>query len=266
MKFVSLDIPRARLEGRRVVIVGSGPGVLDNDDGFIDGHDVVIRVNNYRLSSEAGFRCDIFYSFFGNSIRKTRDELAHDGVTLCICKCPNAHAIQSEWHRRHGLMAGVDFRWIYAKRAGWWFCDTYLPEPAEFMAVFEMLGGHVPTTGFSAIQFVLGCKPAALHLTGFDFFRSGIHNVTEHWGEKNVGDPIGHVPEVELQWLRDHMFEHPITCDPRLMRALARRKHERRTESDVPIQRHDLSGVPQNGQRVPLHRAPRRAFLPRHRH
>lgn len=221
MRFVGKSNVSARLEGRRVCIVGSGPGVLDNAPGFIDGHDVVVRVNNYKLSAATGRRTDVFYSFFGNSIRKTAAELKRDGVTLCMCKCPNAQAIQSDWHRQHGKMMGVDFRWIYQKRDPFWFCDTYAPGLDDFLATFNLLGRHMPTTGFAAILDVLACDPAGLYLTGFDFFRSGVHNVNERWSEKNTEDPIGHVPERELAWLADQLPNLPhVSCDARLTEAI----------------------------------------------
>lgn len=221
MRFVSKSDVRLRLEGRRVAIVGSGPGVLDNDPGFIDGHDVVVRVNNYRTCVRAGFRTDVFYSFFGNSIRKSAEELKSDGVTLCLCKCPNAHAIHSEWHRRRGKLQGVDFRWIYRQRASFWFCDTYVPSLDEFLDKLVLLDGHVPTTGFAAILDVLACAPASVFLTGFDFFRSGLHNVNEAWRPKNLDDPVGHVPERELAWLAENAKRYPITCDPKLRQAMS---------------------------------------------
>jgi hypothetical protein len=220
MRFIGKSDVRARLEGRRVCIVGSGPGVLDNAPGFIDRHDVVVRVNNYKLSAATGQRTDVHYSFYGNSIRKPTAELKRDGVTLCMCKCPNALAIDSPWHRRHGKMTGVDFRWIYQKRSAFWFCDTYVPELSDFLATFNLLGWHVPTTGFSAILDVLACDPASLHLTGFDFFKSGIHNVNERWSERNLDDPIGHVPERECAWLAANMSRYPITVDAALARAM----------------------------------------------
>lgn len=221
MRFVGKSGVRARLEGRRVCIVGSGPGVLDNAPGFIDGHDLVLRVNNYKLSAAAGRRTDVHFSFYGNSIKKTAQDLKRDGVTLCMCKCPNAPAIESEWHRRHGKQHGVDFRWIYQKRAGFWFCDTYVPDVATFLSHFALLGNHVPTTGFAAILDVLSCDPASLHLTGFDFFRSGLHNVDERWSEKNTEDPIGHVPQAELAWLAGQLPNLPhVSCDKRLTQAI----------------------------------------------
>lgn len=216
-----------RLEGKTVAVVGSGPGVLSNPENFIDSHDVVLRVNNYHIFREGsrrfvtGQRTDVYYSFFGSSIRKTSHELIKDGVTLCLCKCPNSYAItHSEWHIKNDKMTGVDFRYIYELRNGWWFCDTYIPTDEDFLASFNMLKYHIPTTGFSAILEVLESKPKGVYLTGFDFFRSGIHNVRVPWRMKNNGDPIGHVPEKELEWLRDNQHKYPITADAHLAKLL----------------------------------------------
>ncbi len=208
------------IEGKRVAIIGSGPGVLANEPGYIDSHQVVVRVNNYKTSLPAGFRTDVFYSFFGRSVRKTAEELNGDGVSLCLAKCPDAHCIDSEWHIRNGKMRGVDFREIYKERKGWWFCPTYVPSVDEFMRNFEILGGRVPTTGFSAILDVLSYKPASVYLSGFDFFQSKIHNVNEPWNRINPNDPIGHVPDGEKTWLAANMSRYPITVDTQLALAL----------------------------------------------
>lgn len=220
MRFVTESELRARLEGKRVAIVGSGPGVLENAPGLIDSHDEVVRVNNYRLSEPTGNRTSIFYSFFGHSIRKSIEELRRDGVTLCMCKCPNADALSSDWHRLRRKTHGTDFRWIYQERKRWWFCDTWVPELQTFLDKVALLGGHVPTTGFAAILDVLRAQPASLFLTGFDFFRSGLHNVNEPWCEKNLDDPLRHVPDRELKWLAEHWSGLPVTGDAALLREI----------------------------------------------
>lgn len=213
MRFLQTHELLPFFEGRSVAIVGSGPGVLTNPQGFVDGHEVVVRVNNYKLSNAAGFRTDVFYSFFGSSIRKTAAELKRDGVRLCICKCPNDHAIESEWHRRHGLMIGVDYRPHYQRRRDFWFCDVFIPSREEFLATFDLLGRHVPTTGFAAILKVLSLAPRSVYLTGFDFFSSRLHNVNEPWRPRNPSDPIRHRPERELAWLAANAGRWPMTFD-----------------------------------------------------
>lgn len=222
MRWLSRQEVRPRFEGRTVAVVGSGPGILENKPGVIDGHEVVVRVNNYRcIDYRTGRRCDVFYSFFGSSIRKTADELRADGVTLCMSKIPDAQPIESDWHRRNGKMIGVDFRPHFRRRRDWWFCDTYVPTVAEFMVAFDLLGRHMPTSGFAAVIDVLDFGPKRVHLSGFDFFRSKIHNLKDPWRPKNLDDPIGHVPEAELAWLRRAAPTLPITCDPTLERLLA---------------------------------------------
>jgi len=176
----------------------------------------VVRVNNYRTGPAQGFRTDVFYSFFGGSIRKTADELKADGVALCMCKCPNAKFMESEWHQRMRKTNGVDFRYIYRDRAAWWFCPTYVATLDDFLKVFEMLGKHIPSTGFSALLEVLSHDPASVYLTGFDFFASRVHNVNEPWRPGNPDDPIGHAPERERDWLAANLGQHRISLDKRL--------------------------------------------------
>lgn len=205
---------REFFEGKTVAIVGSGPGSLDNEPGFVDAHDVVVRVNNYKTGPAQGYRCDAFYSFHGSSIRKTAGELKADGVKLVLCKCPDAKFLDSEWHRKNNKPHGVDFRYIYRDRANWWFCQTYVPTKEEFISVFYALDRHIPSTGFSAILEVLQHEPKSIYLTGFDFFASRIHNVNEPWRPGNPDDPIGHAPELERKWLSENMSR--VTMDRRL--------------------------------------------------
>lgn len=221
MRFISIDEARETIRGKRVAVVGGGPTALGNRPGFIDAHDIVVRVNNYRTGEDQGRRCDVFYSFFGSSIRKTREDLERDGVRLCWAKCPDGKPLDSAWHERQGKTNGIDFRYIYRERAAWWWCDTAIPDAGHFLRGVDRLGGHVPTTGFSAIVDVLESEPAAVYLTGFDFFRSGQHNVDERWKPGDPADPIGHRPEAERAWLRANWLKHPIYVDRRLEELLA---------------------------------------------
>ena len=214
MRFVTRQDCKARFEGKTVAIVGGGPGAALNDPGIIDRHDVVVRVNNYKLTGpRTGKRTDVFYSFFGSSIRKRAEDLIADGVTLCMNKCPDAHPIQSEWHELNCKMIGVDFRPHFRRRASWWFCDTYIPTVDEFMVGFNLLRRRMPTTGFSAILDIVSFNPRSIYLTGFDFYSSKIHNLNERWRPANAADPIGHHPRREQEWLVQNMGRYPINID-----------------------------------------------------
>lgn len=215
-RFVTFSEASEQLRGKTVAVVGSAPSVLDNAPGFVDEHEVVCRINNYKLGPAQGIRTDVFYSFFGSSIRKTAAELQRDGVTLCMAKCPNAKPLTSEWHERNNKPLGVDFRYIYEARQDFWFCDTFVPSVEHFLRSFELLGKHIPTTGFAAILDVLACEPRSVYLTGFDFMTSGIHNVDEKWRPGDPADPIGHRPEREFAWVRANRSMLPLTFDKHL--------------------------------------------------
>lgn len=201
-----------RFKGKRVAIVGSGPSVLENKKGFIDSHDLVVRVNNYKLSPAAGFRTDVHYSFYGVSIRKLRDDLINDGVTLCMCKLPNENFIETTWHARNNKLHGLDFKRVYQKRKDWWFCDTYVPIKERLIAYMDILEGHMPTSGFSCLLDISSFD-CDIYLTGFDFFTSRIHNVDEPWKPANKRDPIRHRPALELAWLKSNLKKLDLRTD-----------------------------------------------------
>jgi len=201
VQFVDREFLAGYFRGRSVAIVGSGPGAAGNADR-IEACDIVVRVNNYKLTPETGKRCDVHYAFYGSSIGKSVRDLKRDGVTLCMCKCPNGQPIESEWHRKNKKMLGIDFRYIYRLRESYWFCPTYVPSSEEFRESFALLGNHIPSTGFSAIWTILGLPSGPIFVTGFDFFTSGIHNLDEPWRHKNTDDPIGHRPDIEKAQFR----------------------------------------------------------------
>lgn len=222
MRYVDFKAVAERFRGKSVAIVGSAPSATENRKGVIDSHDVVVRVNNYKLGRGLGRRADVHYSFYGRSIRKKAPDLKCDGVTLCMCKCPDAMPITCDWHIQNGKINGIDFRYIYRMRFAFWFCDTYIPDVPSFLEKYFLLGKHIPTTGFAAVLDVLACEPKSVYLTGFDFFTSGKHNVTDRWIPGDTADPIGHRPEVESAWLANNASKYPLTFDPTLSRLLER--------------------------------------------
>jgi len=219
VRFVSFDDVADTFRGKSVAVVGSGPGVLDNASGFVDSHDVVVRINNHKCSDAAGWRTDCHYSFYGKSIRKTADELRAEGVKLLMCKCPEGQPLQSAWHEQNHRMEGVNFSYIYAFRRTFWFGNVFIPDAARFLRKMTLLGNHIPTTGFSAILDIVECEPASIFLTGYDFMTSGLHNVNEPWRPGRPDDPIGHRPEAEAAWVAANAQR--FTFDARLSEIMA---------------------------------------------
>ena len=201
-KFIDFEQVKDIFNGKTVAIVGSGPSVLDNPVGRIDSFDIVCRINNFKIFPETGSRTDVFYSFFGGSIFTTHKELKD--TWLCMAKYPVGgigHLV--EWGNYQPNPRGINYEWVYENRRDWWFCDTYIPTMERFVEYFNLLDRHVPTTGFSCILDINECD-CEIYLTGFDFFKSGKHNVNEKWIHRNPEDPIGHRPELERQWISDH--------------------------------------------------------------
>ena len=221
VQFITFDTVRRFFAGKSVAIIGSAPSCLESSGDLIDSHDIVLRVNNFKtkgFEDRVGARTDVHYSFYGTSIKTTADELKRGGVRLCLCKCPNAKPIKSEWHERRAKPHGVDFTYIYKLREHFWFTDTYVPDVASFMEKFNLLGGHIPTTGFAAILDVLACPIARATLIGFDFFSSKKHNVNEPWRPGDPSDPIGHRPDLEAQWIADNAHKYLLTLDETMSR------------------------------------------------
>lgn len=210
--------------GKSVAIVGSGPGSAENEPGVIDGHDVVLRVSNYKTGAAQGVRCDVHYSFYGSSIKTTAKQLLADGCKLLMCKLPNSRPIPEElcwWHLKNAKHHGINYRYIYELRAKWWPAPVFVPDDARFRAKFNLLSQHQPTTGFAAILDVLECEPREVLLTGFDFFESGLHNVDEKWRPGDPTDPICHRPDLERAWIKEHAGTYPLKFDKRLAALLA---------------------------------------------
>lgn len=198
------DYVKKIFEGKRVVILGSAPSVKLNKGKNIDKYDVIVRINNYDLEKYKDFigtRTDVHYAFYGNSIRKKKEELLKEGVYLCMCKCPNAKVLD------HDKMVdfdpqnfGGDFRYIYKIREKFWFCKTYVPRKEILMEQMERLSGHMPTTGFAAVLTILDFHPKELYVTGFDGFTSKLHNIDQAWRDKsNRIDPVAHDPMREMR-------------------------------------------------------------------
>ena len=215
-------------KNKRVVVFGSAPSCLQNDGKEIDKYDLIVRVNNYKIKgfeAHTGSRTDVHYSFYGSSIKKTKEDLISDGVKLCMTKCPNAVCHMTEWHiKKNNHPYGCDFRYINKKRENWWFCDTYVPTKEDYIRGFDLMGQHVPTCGFACILDLIDCKPKELYITGFTFMKCEKcgkrgwdckceapkvgHNVNEKWRRKNPDDPIKHEPQREYELLIEFAKKH----------------------------------------------------------
>jgi hypothetical protein len=158
---------------KSVIILGSAPSVKENKAEFLESFDVIVRLNNYKFFNEC-VRTDIYYSYFGRSIKKTKQDIINDDIKYIICKYPNCNwgdpkdGIQDNWS------------WVYEYRKGFFPIPYYIPSNKVFKENFDILN-RVPTTGIAAILDIFRFKPKSIYISGFDFFSSKIHNIGEPW-------------------------------------------------------------------------------------
>ena len=201
------------IEGKRVIVMGSAPSVLENNGKDIDNYDIVVRVNNFKIDGfekQVGTKLDIYYSFFGTSIEKTNEELKRHKLKFIMCKYPNESFMDHTGGvAKDGISA--DFRRTYNVRKYWWEFPIWIPKMKYFKENFEKLF-RVPTTGISAILDILRFNPKSLNITGFDFMTSGIHDTNVRW---NKGD--GNHDHVRERYLIAELRNKgKIVCDEHL--------------------------------------------------
>jgi len=171
----SLELLKSYIDGKKLLIVGGAPSASKKSKEWYDSFDIIVRCNNYKKINSS--RTDIFFSYFGRNIKKSKEELIADGVKFLINKCPNSD--MSDVIKNYTITM-ADYRWIYDLRKDWWFCPLISLTEEELLSQIDLLGGFMPTVGLSAILFFkqFNCK---INIIGFDCFKSGIHNLDEKW-------------------------------------------------------------------------------------
>lgn len=206
------------VQGRSVLILGSAPTVVEMPAAEMEGYDVIVRVNNFKLFN-ACRRADIWYTMAGGSILKPLGDLRESGCRLCFLKNPFANVRQL----LGGRMMEQDFRQAYVRwRAHWFELPWYIQTVENWYWLAAQIG-QVVTTGLSAIVDLHRFKPARMHLAGFDFFSSMKHNIDMPVRLKPW--PKHHDFEAEMLFARSFIRRAKnITCDRAMKRIFANPK------------------------------------------
>jgi len=163
------------IQNKKLLIVGGGPSASNKLKKWYDSFDIVVRLNNYKMVNSD--RTDIYFSYFGRNIKKTKEELLKNGVKFLINKCPNENVTELDANDKIQMH---DYRWIYDLRKDWWFKPLISLTKEELLYQIDLLDGYMPTIGLSAILFFIKYIKI-IHIIGFDCFQSGIHNLNEKW-------------------------------------------------------------------------------------
>ena len=211
-----LSLPRWR--GASLAIVGNAGYLADHEQGaLIDGHNLVLRMNNFQtqgLERHVGSRTDVFFSSFFDDVSLSEQRLS--GEPLLISSVPNNFRKEEGLRSRHGekITAGL----LKLRRQ-----EAFAPDLTYFQEKRDQIGSY-PTTG--AMALFLACEYlleicGRIFVTGFSFFEGRTH----YFSQQQV-TPVNHNTQREREvlgkLLQPHLASGRIQLDPLMLAALTR--------------------------------------------
>lgn len=192
---------------KRVAIVGGADSVLKEKlGGYIDGFDVVVRINKgveiiAAQSEYVGERTDVLF----HSFLEIAPHLGGSPITPGL------------WHERNVKILlfalNYEYGWnilklflLFLKNTKRKFKFSQLSKDLYLKNV-AVVQPNGPTTGFIAINTVFNCQPKELYITGITFFKTP-HNteyrsVSDDFLKKTLNVNNIHDAELEYQHVKD---------------------------------------------------------------
>jgi hypothetical protein len=162
--------PLHRFRGKRIAVVGPASSAFNTGKGaYIDGFDIVVRVNKSALTVDAGKHAV--------DIGARTDVLFH-------CFLENMHSgggkLDFEMYKRQGIRDVINPRYEWTGlRNSFNFYKKYLAPQRTYVLPHKLyadidrsLGQYRPTTGYSALCTLLEADFSELYITGFTFFKT----------------------------------------------------------------------------------------------
>jgi hypothetical protein len=163
--------------GKSILIMGSAPSVVKLTPKFMDSFDLICRVNNFSFFNECK-RTDIWYTMAGRSIKKTTGDLKTGKCKLAFLKTPFRNIVTYNRDGSINKLQSFDSRAHYIKcRKRWFEVPFYLQNVNHWRWLTAQIG-QIVTTGLSAIVDLYRFNPKSMHVAGFDFFSSRLHNIS----------------------------------------------------------------------------------------
>lgn len=194
---------------KKVAIVGGADSVLNDKLGkFIDSFDVVVRINNGLIpipmqKDYIGEKTDfLFHSFY---VRNNDAGSSPIDIDLFSKKVNNMIIFANNYKCSiYSLRNFIYFIKITKNKLK--FSQINKKQFFENKNILHPFGA---TTGFSAINTILNCKPKELYITGFTFFKTP-HNSAYRTFKKD--EPIfqsgSHNAEEEYKYIKKLYYEN----------------------------------------------------------
>ncbi|MDO6390237.1 glycosyltransferase family 29 protein [Pontibacter sp. BT731] len=158
------------LTNKRIAVVGPASSAYNTNNGkYIDGFDFIVRINKApdiiksgRFQNDIGTRTDIlFHSFFEN-------EFSGGGpLNFNLFNELEIKYVINPIPGYFGRRTVFNFYKKYLKAQ-----TTYLLPKKDYDEIKPKFGAFRPTTGFSALQFLMNSNFKELYITGFTFFKT----------------------------------------------------------------------------------------------
>ncbi|MBT1688327.1 glycosyltransferase family 29 protein [Dawidia soli] len=162
--------PQDRFRGKRIAIVGPASSAFKTGNGaYIDGFDIVVRVNKSALTVDAGKHAA--------DIGERTDVLFH-------CFLENMHSgggkLDFDMYSRQGIQAVINprYEWTGLRNSFNFYKKYLMPQRTYVLSrklykdIGRSLGQYRPTTGYSALCALLESDFSELYITGFTFFKT----------------------------------------------------------------------------------------------
>jgi hypothetical protein len=217
------------VRGKRIAIVGAASSAFNTNKGeFIDGFDIVIRINKAphllkdgKFKSDIGMKADVlFHSFYEN-------ETSGGGkLDIKLFNQLGIRFLVNPITSYEGKRVTLNF---YKK----YLCGTpvFFLKDSKYRETVRELSGFEPTIGFCALKSVLQSPFSELYITGFTFFKTAFgegyrDQIKEvHQVRKFLKDAGRHDPDLEFEYFRRLLDENKnkkIVMDSSLEEILSR--------------------------------------------
>jgi hypothetical protein len=216
---------RPEVQHASLAIVGNAGYLAELSQGArIDAHDLVLRMNNFRLAGferQVGRKLDIFFTTFHQDVDLTNPPLEKarfiaTSVPFNVLKRPVG------LQQRHASFVAAGVRRLSGGEA-------YVPDTSYFVAARRTIGRY-PSTGAMAILLAIDfLLPVCgqIFVTGFSFFEG-----QGHYFHSGPVVPRNHDPRREMDFVRAKL-ERPVASgrvqlDPRMSQQLGFSGRDRR--------------------------------------